>query len=129
MRRWDIAIAAGVHLAAVAATFALLRVLRRGDPAIAMIVGAAASTAVASYLYRRHAERMAGLTIKAKLGAALAALCLGESLIINMTWDGMADPYTTITMCVAGTFVFPFVLFHTMELIFVRRADPHYKYK
>ena len=129
--KWsDMLIVAGVYVAAVCVAAIAMRWIGQIEPAIAMIVGAATGTLAGSYLYSRRAEKMAGLAVKARLGTMMGLLCLGLSLGVHLAWGWMsADPHATITMSVAGTFVFPFILFHTMELIFVRRGESHYKFK
>ena len=123
------AVVAAVHLIGVAATFLALHLLWRGDPVLSFIVAATVGTTAGAWLYSRRTHKTAALKVKAEVGALLAGLCLVVGLVGQLVWSWMGQPYTSITICVAGTFLFPIVLFGTMELIFMRRGENHYKFR
>ena len=129
MKHWEMVVVSAAYLAGAAAAYVGLALVWRPDATLALILAATAGTLAGAWLYSRRVHAVAGLRVKAAVGALLAGLCLAVGLTCQMAWRWMADPHTTIAICVAGTFVFPIVLFGTMELIFIRRGDRHYRFK
>ena len=128
MKAWEMAVVSAAYLIGAAATFLALHLLWRGDAVLAFIVAATVGTTAGAWLYSRRTHKIAGVKVKATVGVVLSMLCLAVGLIGQVVWSWMGDPYTRISICVAGTFVFPIVLFGTMELIFMRRSEKHYKF-
>ncbi len=122
MKFVEMLIVTASYVVGVSVTYVIVLLLKRGDPTIALIVGAAAGTFVGSYLYSRREPVLAGLNVKAKFGLLLAGVCLAQSLLFQAVWHWISRPEPTIAMAVAGTFVFPIALFGTMELIFIGRG-------
>ena len=128
MKAWEMAVVSALYLIAAAATFLTLRLLWRGDAVLSFIVAATVGTTAGAWLYSRRLHKIAGFRVKAEVGALLAGLCLAVGLTGQVAWSWMGDPYTRMSICVAGTFVYPIVLFGTMELIFMRRGEKHYRF-
>jgi len=118
MKVVEMSIVGALYASGVAAGLGVLHAVGKPDPTVSLIVGAAVATLAAAFLYGRRTRRQAGTVVKAKVGAFLAVLCLGVSVLWHLTW-GMGTPHATIATCVAATFVFPIVLFGSMELIFI----------
>jgi len=129
MKAWEMAVVSATYLIGVAATWLVLCLLWRGDPALAFIVAATVGTTAGAWLHGRRTHKVAGLAVKAEVGALLAGLCLAVGLTGQLVWDWLGDPYMSLTICIAGTFVFPIVLFGTMELAFMRRGEKHYRFR
>ncbi len=129
MKHWEMAVVSAVYLATAAAAYLGLHLAGKAEPMIALIVAAAAGTMAGAWLYSRRFHNIAGLKVKSAVGGMLAGLCLAVSIICQTARHWMADPYAATPTCVAATFVIPIVLFGTMELIFMRREQKHYRFK
>lgn len=97
-----------------AVTFAAIRLIGKGSPELAFVVGAILGTQLATVAHHRQPQATASAGTKLGLGVALGAAALIFGLLAHVAFRPYTYPDVSIPMAVVGSFVFPFVLFDTM---------------
>ena len=82
---------------------------------LAWVVAAIVGTNVAAMLYHRRVKDKAPLGVKATAGAVLAVCALATGLLSYGFLHVFRFPEISIPIATVGSFVFPFVLFGTMQ--------------
>ena len=91
-----------------------------GDMNIALGMGAILGTQIGAWLYHRRESAAAPSSVKASVGLLMAALCVLQSLLFQALWGWLKYPEISIPIGALGAFVFPFVLYGTMQKAFVK---------
>lgn len=86
-----------------------------GDMNIALGMGAILGTQIGALLYHRREPAAAPFSVKASVGLLMAVLCVLQSLLFQALWGWLQYPELSIPIGAVGTFVFPFVLYGTMQ--------------
>jgi hypothetical protein len=95
-------------------TFAVVRWLGKGSPELAFIGGAVLGTQIAAVVHHRSKGAVSSPGVKAGVGASLALSAIVLGIVMHAIWKPFDYPEISIPMAVAGSFVFPFVLFEQM---------------
>ena len=97
-----------------AVTFAVIRMLGKGSPELAFVVGAALGAQMAAVAHHRAEGAVSSTRVKAITGAALALGVIILGVILHFAFAPFEFPAISIPISAVGAFVFPFVLFDTM---------------
>lgn len=91
-----------------------------GDMNLALGMGAILGTQIGALLYHRREPAAAPFSVKASVGLLMAVLCVLQSLLFQALWGWLEYPELSIPIGAVGTFVFPFVLYGTMQKAMVK---------
>jgi hypothetical protein len=97
-----------------AITFAVIRMVGKGSPELAFVVGAVLGTQLAVVAHKRTAGAETSARVKAWVGAALACGALLMGVVLHLAFAPFEIAAISIAFAAVGSFVFPFVLFDTM---------------
>ena len=101
-------------LAGGGVTFAVVRMVGKGNPELAFVVGAILGTQLAAMAHHRVAGAKSTPRVKAWIGADLACGALLLGVALHLAFAPFQFPAVSVPFAVVGSFVFPFVLFDTM---------------
>jgi hypothetical protein len=116
-------VAVVAQLVGGAVTFAVVRMIGKGNPELAFVVGAVLGTQLAAVAHRRAAGAASSPGVKASVGAALACGALLMGVALHLAFAPFPFPGISIAFAVVGSFVFPFVLFDTMWNALSKKRD------
>ena len=94
-----------------------------GDMNLALGMGAILGTQIGAWLYHRRESATAPFSVKASVGLLMAILCVIQSLLFQVLWGWLKYPELSIPIGAVGTFVFPFVLYGTMQKAMVKAEE------
>jgi hypothetical protein len=116
MKASELLRAAVVHVAVLVLALVVIAKLAVDDADFGWIAAAVVATFVGALsFHRRHPEK-ASLAAKATLGAVLAVLAVVEALVVlQCFWRWTPHPEVIIPIVAAGTFVFPVVIFNSVQ--------------
>ncbi len=103
-----------VYIIGVTLAYVILTALG-GDMNLALGMGAILGTQIGAWLYHRRVSATAPFSVKASAGLLMAILCVLQSLLFQAMWRWLRYPEVSIPIGAVGTFVFPFVLYGTMQ--------------
>ena len=109
-----LAIAGVSQLVGGGITFAIIRMVGKGSPELAFVVGAVLGTQLAAVAHKRSAGAESSPREKAVVGAALACGALLMGVIQHLAFAPFEIAGISVAFAAVGSFVFPFVLFETM---------------
>ena len=115
MKTKELFIVAVVHLAAFSIAAAVIHLFRIGDPGLALVMGACCGSGAAAMLYHRRVQEHAPFSVKASTGGILSGMAVLTGLSSQGLLKWMTYPDVVIPISVAGSFVFPWAIFGTMQ--------------
>lgn len=118
MKPSELFIVGVVYIIGVTLAYIILAALD-GDMNLALGMGAILGTQIGAWLYHRRVSATAPFSVKASVGLLMAILCVLQSLLFQAMWGWLSYPEVSIPIGAVGTFVFPFVLYGTMQKVLV----------
>jgi hypothetical protein len=97
-----------------AVTFAVIRMVGKGSPELAFVVGAVLGTQLAAVVHHRTPGAASSSRVKAAIGVALACGVVVLGAVLHLAFAPFEFAWVSIPIAAVGAFVFPFVLFDTM---------------
>ena len=104
-----------VYIIGVTLAYAVISAFNVGDPNLSLGLGAVVGTQIGAWLYHRREPAAAPFPVKASAGLLMSSLCVIQSLLFQALWGWQKFPEVAIPISAVGTFVFPFVLYGTMQ--------------
>lgn len=104
-----------VYIIGVTLTYAIIATLGVGDVSLSLVVGSILGAQIGAVLYHRRETAAAPFSVKASVGLLMAVLCVIQSLLFQVVWGWQKYPEVSIPIGAVGTFVFPFLLYGTMQ--------------
>ena len=101
-------------------TYAIIVALGVGDVNLALVIGSILGALIGALLYHRRESATAPFSVKASVGLLMVILCVIQSLIFQALWGWQKFPEVSIPIAAVGSFVFPFVLYGTMQKAMVK---------
>ena len=112
----------------VSLTYAIIAALHVGEVNLSLVVGSILGALIGALLYHRRESATAPFSVRASVGLLMAVLCVILSLIFQVLWGWQKFPEVSIPIGAVGSFVFPFVLYGTMQKAMVKaKADKRAK--
>jgi hypothetical protein len=115
MRPRDLVLVGIAQIVGLAIAAAVIIGFRVGEPGMALVVGAVLGTETGAWLYHRTNHDPAPVSVKVATGAVLAVVGAITGGLIQLGSGWMLYPDIVIPIGALGSFVFPFVLFGTMQ--------------
>lgn len=114
MKSTELFIVGLVYSVGVTLAYAILAAFH-DDMNIALGLGAILGAQIGALLYHRRESAAAPFPVKASVGLLMAILCVIQSLLFQVLWGWLKYPEISIPIAAVGTFVFPFLLYGTMQ--------------
>jgi hypothetical protein len=109
-------LAAGLtYLIGVSAVYFIAGRFETDAVGVSQVVGTVLGVFAAEWLYQSRNEQPAPAKVKLAVGGTLAALCVLQGLVFQMTLGWMTYPGITIFFGALGALGFPFVLWNTLS--------------
>ena len=105
------------HLGSFAIGAGIIYYFQVGDASLALIIGAIFGTQVAAIQYHRRIPDPAPAKVKATAGIVLAVMAIFAGVISQFMLEWMPLPEVTLPIAAIGSFIFPFVLFNSMQKV------------
>ena len=105
-------------------TFAVVRLVGKGSPELAFVVGAVLGTHLAAVAHHRSPGAASSPRVKALVGAALACGAVALGVALHIAFAPFEFAVISIFFAVVGSFAFPFVLFDTMWKALSKQRKP-----
>ena len=101
-------------------TYAIIATLHVGDVNLSLVIGSILGALIGALLYHRRESATAPFAVKASVGLSMAILCVIQSLLFQALWGWQKFPEVSIPIGAVGSFVFPFVLYGTIQKAMVK---------
>jgi hypothetical protein len=101
-------------------TYAIIAALHVGDVNLSLVIGSILGALIGALLYHRRESATAPFSVKASVGLTMAILCVIQSLLFQALWGWQKFPEVSIPIGAVGSFVFPFVLYGTIQKAMVK---------
>jgi hypothetical protein len=112
-----------VYIVGVSLTYAIIATLHVGDVNISLVTGSVLGAVIGALLYHRRESATAPFSVKASVGLLMAILCVIQSLLFQALWGWQKFPEVSIPIGAVGSFLFPFVLYGTIQKALVKAKE------
>lgn len=119
----ELSIVGLAYIAGVALTYAIIAAIRVGDVNISLVIGSVLGSVIGASLYHRRESAPASFSVKASVGLLMAVLCVAQSLLFQSLWGWQKFPEVSTPIGAVGSFVFPFVLYGTIQKATVKAKE------
>ena len=113
MKVKELLVAGLIYLIGVSAVYFIARRFETDAVGVSQVVGTTLGVFVAAWLYQSRNEQLAPAKVKLAVGGTLAALCVLQGLVFQLSLGWMTYPAITIFFGALGALVFPFVIWNT----------------